>query len=78
MLIGAGLLAVAATTPWHTDSDAYFAGLGAIREGLYSETPDFSAASEAFKELQSQYRTSKWVWADFGYAAAAGSRLSSG
>lgn len=71
MLIGAGLLAVAATTPWHTDSDAYFAGLGAIREGLYDETPDFTAASEAFKELQSQYRTSKWVWADLGYAAIA-------
>lgn len=75
LLAGVGLLAVAAATPWHTDSDAYFAGLGAIRERLYDGTPDFSAAGEAFNALQRHHSTPKWLLADGGYAAIAWSAV---
>lgn len=85
ILFGAGLLLavaggvliwLAAITPWHTDADAYFAGLNAIRDRLYgSESGDFDVASDAFHALQDQYRTSKWLYADLGYAAVAWSLL---
>lgn len=71
VLIGGGLIAIAAAMPWHTDSDAYFAGLNAIRGRLYETngTLDFDAASDAFHSLQDQYRTLKWLYADLGYSA---------
>ena len=60
----------AAVTPWHTDSDAYFAGLKAINTRLYAnEDMDFEAASQAFHTLQDDYRTPKWLYADLGYLA---------
>jgi len=71
--LGVGLIYAAATTPWHTDSNAYFAGLDAIRSRLYADqmAPDFDSASDAFHTLQNQYRTPKWLYADMGYAAVA-------
>jgi hypothetical protein len=71
LAVGAGALTMAAITPWHSDSDAYFAGLGVIRENLYSGELDFEAASNRFHDLQDRYRTAKWLWADYGYAAIA-------
>lgn len=73
VILGAGLVAIAAATPWHTNSDAYFAGLNAIRSRLYETngTLDFDAASDAFHALQDQYRTLKWLYADLGYSALA-------
>lgn len=70
----AALLAVAALTPWHTDADAYFAGLKAIRAEVYGTgegVGDFNAASRDFHALQERYRTLKWVYANLGYAAGA-------
>jgi len=71
VLIGAGLLALAAATPWHTDANAYFTGLSAIRQRLYIDQISFDAASDAFHDLQRRYRTAKWLWADYGYVAVA-------
>jgi hypothetical protein len=71
LAVGAGALTMAAITPWHSDGDAYFAGLGVIRQNLYSDGLDFDAASNRFHALQDRYRTSKWMWADYGYAAVA-------
>tara|TARA_R110001606_G_scaffold71247_1_gene163033 strand:+ start:31579 stop:32376 length:798 start_codon:yes stop_codon:yes gene_type:complete len=69
---GVGLVGLAAITPWHTDSDAYFAGLAAIQRGLSEvEGASYQVASAAFHALQDQYRTLKWVYADFGYSALA-------
>lgn len=71
VLIGAGLLALAAATPSHTDANAYFTGLSAIRQRLYVDQISFDAASDAFHDLQRRYRTAKWLWADYGYVAVA-------
>lgn len=75
--IGAGLIVMAVATPWHTDPDAYFEGLAQIRAELYddttvrTETGGFAKASRDFHALQDRYRTSKWLYADLGYAALA-------
>lgn len=71
LLAGAGLLGLAAFTPWHTDSNAYFAGLQKLRATLYFGQPDaqtFKAATARFGALQAQYATRKWFYADLGYA----------
>lgn len=76
-VIGAGLIAMAATTPWHTDADAYFEGLKGIRASLYDDRAGpggmdaFDRASRDFHALQARYRTPKWLYADLGYAAVA-------
>ena len=72
-LVGIGLLALAWTTPWHSDGPAYFAALDGIREGLGSSPgpADYQAATVRFDQLQDQYRTPKWRYADLGYAALA-------
>lgn len=73
---GGALIWLAAITPWHTDADAYFAGLNAIRDRLYGdERGDFDVASDAFHALQDKYRTTKWLYADLGYAAVAWAAL---
>jgi len=80
-VLGAGLIAMAAATPWHTDADAYFEGLNGIRASLYDDVdePDrmdsFDRASRDFHALQDRYETPKWLYADFGYAALAWSLL---
>lgn len=80
--IGAGLLVMAASAPWHTDADAYFEGLAQIRTGLYDDTTAssgtgrFSEASRDFHALQDRHRTSKWLYADLGYSALAWALLS--
>lgn len=79
-VLGGGLIALAATTPWHTDADAYFEGLSRIRAGLYGAPgsmgmDSFDQASSAFHALQDRYRTAKWLYADLGYAAMAWSLL---
>jgi|FLYM01.1.fsa_nt_gi hypothetical protein len=79
--LGAGLIVMAVATPWHTDADAYFAGLTLIRAELYDDTAvrggmdAFDQASRDFHALQDRYRTSKWLYADLGYAAFAWSLL---
>jgi len=70
LLAGAVLLGLAAVTPWHTDSNAYFAQLQKLRATLYFGQPDaetFKAATARFGALQSQYATRKWFYADLGY-----------
>lgn len=79
-MAGAMLLATAQATPWQTDADAYFEGLNRIRADLYDgeESPEmasFDQASDDFHALQDRYRTSKWLFADLGYAAVAWSLL---
>lgn len=79
-LLGGGLIALAAVTPWHTDADAYSEGLSRIRADLYGPTgsigmDSFDRASSAFHALQDRYRTAKWLYADLGYAAVAWSLL---
>jgi hypothetical protein len=72
LLAGAVLLWLAATTPWHTDSRAYFAELAALRARLYMREPsmaDFKAATAAFLALQDKYATRKWLYADMAYAS---------
>ena len=76
ILLAAGivLLGLAAITPWHTDSNAYFAGLQRLRATLYFGQPDaeaFRQASLRFGALQAQYATRKWLYADLGYACLA-------
>jgi hypothetical protein len=71
LLAGAVLLGLAATTPWHSDSNAYFAGLQKIRATLYFGDPrpaDFKHATAGFAALQAQYATHKWLYADLAYA----------
>jgi hypothetical protein len=71
LLAGAVLLGLAAITPWHTDSGAYFSGLQKLRATLYFGQPDtqtFKAATLRFGALQAQYATRKWFYADLGYA----------
>lgn len=80
-VLGGGLIAMAATTPWHTDADAYFEGLKGIRASLYGDMGDaggmdaFDRASRDFHALQDRYETPKWLYADLGYAAVAWSLL---
>jgi hypothetical protein len=71
LMVGAGLLALAAATPWHSDAEAYFAGLAVIRQRLYADQISFDAASDAFHDLQRRFRTAKWLLADYGYVAVA-------
>lgn len=77
VILGGGLIAIATTTSWHTDAEAYFEGLSRIRAGLYSGTGEpvgmdsFDRASRDFHALQDRYETSKWLYADLGYAAMA-------
>jgi hypothetical protein len=71
LLAGGVLLWLAAATPWHTDSNAYFAELQRLRATLYLGQPDgetFKAASTRFAALQAQYATRKWLYADLAYA----------
>lgn len=71
LLAGAALLWLAATTPWHTDSSAYFTDLRKLRATLYFGQPDaeaFKAATLRFGALQTQYATRKWLYADLAYA----------
>lgn len=71
LLAGGVLLWLAAATPWHTDSAAYFAGLHKLRATLYFGQPDaeaFKAATVRFGALQAQYATRKWLYADLAYA----------
>ncbi len=71
LLAGAVLLGLAAITPWHTDSNAYFAELQRIRATLYFGQPsaeDFRQATLRFNSLQARYATHKWLYADLGYA----------
>lgn len=71
LLAGAALLWLAAATPWHTDSNAYFAELQRLRAMLYFGQPDadtFKHASARFAALQTQYATRKWLYADIAYA----------
>ncbi|HYC97003.1 hypothetical protein [Brevundimonas sp.] len=81
VVLGGGLIAMAATTPWHTDANAYFEGLKGIRESLYDDTggtggmDSFDRASRDFHALQDRYETPKWLYADLGYAAMAWSLL---
>lgn len=77
VVLGGGLIAMAAATPWHSDAEAYFEGLSRIRAGLYGGMGDpvgmdsFDRASRDFHALQDRYETSKWLYADLGYAAMA-------
>jgi hypothetical protein len=60
LALGAAALLVAAkVTPWHTNSDAYFAGLAAA-----------GSDANAFYANLHRYETRKWIYADIGYAAA--------
>jgi MFS family permease len=71
LLAGGALLWLAATTPWHTDSNAYFSELATLRAHLYMREPnlaDFKAATSAFQALQDKYATRKWLYADMAYA----------
>lgn len=71
LLAGVVLLWLAAVTPWHTDSNAYFAELRKLRATLYFGQPDaetFKAATTRFAALQAQYATRKWLYADLAYA----------
>lgn len=80
-VLGGGLIAMAAATPWHTDADAYFEGLKGIRASLYDNMggsvgmDSFDRASRDFHALQDRYETPKWLYADLGYAAVAWSML---
>jgi hypothetical protein len=60
MLSAIGLLVLAKYTPWHTDSNAYFANLS------YAEMDQ-----KTFYANLHRYETHKWLYADLGYAAAA-------
>jgi len=71
LLAGAVLLWLAAVTPWHSDSNAYFTALRRLRATLYFGQPDaeaFKAATLRFGALQAQYATRKWLYADLAYA----------
>ena len=71
LLAGVVLLGLAAITPWHTDSGAYFAELQKLRATLHLGQPDaeaFKTATLRFNSLQARYATHKWLYADLGYA----------
>jgi hypothetical protein len=71
LLAGAVLLGLAALTPWHSDSNAYFNELQRIRGKLYFGQPgaeDFRQATLRFNSLQVRYATHKWLYADLGYS----------
>ena len=71
LLAGAVLLWLAAVTPWHSDSKAYFADLQRLRAVLYFGQPDAETLKQAtarFSALQTQYATRKWLYADLAYA----------
>jgi len=71
LLAGALLLWLAAVTPWHSDSSAYFAELHALRGRLYFGEPalaDFKQATVRFAALQLKYATHKWLYADLAYS----------
>lgn len=71
LLAGAVLSWLAAVTPWHTDSNAYFADLRRLRAVLYFGQPDAETLKQAtvrFGALQTQYATRKWLYADMAYA----------
>lgn len=71
LLAGVVLLGRAAATPWHTDSNAYFAELRQLRGALYFGAPDaeaFKQATARFGALQAKYATHKWLYADLAYA----------
>lgn len=68
---GGLLLWLAAVTPWHSDSKAYFAELHALRGLLYFGEPqlaDFKQATARFGALQAKYATHKWLYADLAYS----------
>lgn len=73
LLLSSGvLLWLAATTPWHSNSNAYFTELATLRAHLYMREPslaDFKAATGAFLALQDRYATHKWLYADMAYAS---------
>lgn len=77
VVIGGGLIIMATATPWHTDAEAYFEGLNRVRASLYGAmggsagTDSFDQASRDFHALQDRYETSKWLYADLGYAGVA-------
>jgi hypothetical protein len=74
LLAGGVLLWLAATTPWHSNSDAYFAELRALRGALYFGDPGpeaFKRATMRFDALQLKYATHKWLYADLAYASFA-------
>ena len=74
LLAGGVLLWLAAVTPWHSNSDAYFAELRALRGALYFGDPDpeaFRRATVRFDALQAKYATRKWLYADLAYASFA-------
>lgn len=73
ILLAAGglFLWLAAATPWHSDSKAYFAELHALRGLLYFGEPqlaDFKQATARFGALQAKYATHKWLYADLAYS----------
>jgi len=71
LLAGMVLLWLAATSPWHTDSNGYFADLQRLRAMLYFREPDAETLKQAtarFAALQTQYATRKWLYADLAYA----------
>jgi hypothetical protein len=65
-LLGTGFLIAAKVTPWHTNSDAYFAAISGL-----AENGDFEGASAAFRAAQAKYGTPKWLFADIAYALLA-------
>jgi hypothetical protein len=64
--MGGAMLWLAAITPWHADSDAYFVTVGALHQ-----RNDFEAMSAAFHEAQDRFATPKWLYADVAYALLA-------
>ena len=71
LLAGGVLLWLAVITPWHSNSNAYFAELHALRGALYFGDPapeDFKRATVQFDRLQAKYATRKWLYADLAYA----------
>jgi len=82
VIAGIGFVFAAAETPWHSDSDAYFAELAAIERAYYGPPPDpdtpfvrregeinHEEASRRFHANQERFRTKKWLYADLGYSA---------
>ncbi|CAN5526408.1 hypothetical protein BH10PSE4_BH10PSE4_36450 [soil metagenome] len=71
LLAGGVLLWLAVITPWHSNSNAYFAELHALRGTLYFGGPApeaFKRATIQFDRLQAKYATHKWLYADLAYA----------
>jgi len=70
IIVAAGLVALAARTPWYTDAKAYSDGLSRISEHAVVSADNAHAATRAFFKLQDTYATRKWVYADLGYSLA--------